>query len=250
MPRSLTIDLDRNQLKDSTDRNLAGQVTPPPYDRSAYTQFVDKLIDTTWKSGFSQQQQPINRQSIMQGIKLVGIAADEFDLGNEAVALDVYLSGLDKIIMSLPNLKDEKTKSALKDKLLSLEDRVGIVSKLQLQITDNNTAIQQQLQQDKSYTSNGASNTYKDLSNKFAILSQILTPTWITTILNTDVNQEMKERDVAYAPRREDEGDSLVKFKQLGRAITDIIVQCVVLFKQSPLPGWYYLHIVWRKDKH
>lgn len=118
MPRSLTIDLDRIQQKDSTDRNLAGQVTPPPYDRSAYTQFVDKLIDTTWKSGFSQQQQPINRQSIMQGIKLVGIAADEFDLGNEAIALDVYLSGLDKIIMSLPNLKDEKTKSALKDKLL------------------------------------------------------------------------------------------------------------------------------------
>lgn len=235
MPRSLTIDLDRNQLKTSTDRNLAGQVTPPPSDdRSAYAQFVDKLVDTTWKTGISQQQQQqqlINRQSIMQGIKLVGIAADEFDSGNEAIGLDVYLSGLDKIIMSLPNLKDEKTKSALKDKLLSLEDRVGIVSKFQLEINDNSAV---------SITSNSS---HKDLPNKFALLSQMLTPTWITTILNTQQgNQEVVEgREVVYASRRTHEGDSLAKFKQLGRAITDILVQCVVLFKQSPLPGMLYL---------
>lgn len=32
-------------------------------------------------------------------------------------------------------------------------------------------------------------------------------------------------------------GDSVSKFKGIGRVMTDAIVQCVVLFKQSPLPG-------------
>lgn len=58
---------------------------PPPYDRL--------LV------GHSQ----VDRKGISAGIQLVGIAVDEFDSGNEAIALEIYLSGLDKIIMSLPS---------------------------------------------------------------------------------------------------------------------------------------------------
>lgn len=45
----------------------------------------------------------LDRRSISQGMKLVSIAADEYDEGNEAVALDIYLTGLDKILMALPS---------------------------------------------------------------------------------------------------------------------------------------------------
>lgn len=103
---------DLNRLATSLNDRTQTDFTTP----SAYTEFVDKLLlNTTINNNNSNQQ--VNRQSIMQGIKLVGIAVDEFDSGNEDIALNVYLSGLDKIIMSLPNLKGDKTKSALKDKL-------------------------------------------------------------------------------------------------------------------------------------
>ncbi len=45
----------------------------------------------------------IDRHSISQGMKLVSIAADEYEEGNESVALDIYLTGVDKILMALPS---------------------------------------------------------------------------------------------------------------------------------------------------
>lgn len=45
----------------------------------------------------------LDRRSISQGMKLVAIAADEYDDGNKTVALDIYLSGIDKILMALPS---------------------------------------------------------------------------------------------------------------------------------------------------
>lgn len=74
--------------------------------------FVDKLRDdaaaivgsTKYQS---QQQQlqfpPLDRKSVSQGMKLVAIAADEYEDGNDDVALDIYLSGIDKILMALPS---------------------------------------------------------------------------------------------------------------------------------------------------
>lgn len=46
----------------------------------------------------------LDRRSISQGLKLVSIAADEYDGGNETVALDIYLTGIDKILMALPSM--------------------------------------------------------------------------------------------------------------------------------------------------
>lgn len=45
----------------------------------------------------------LDRKSISQGMKLVAIAADEFDEGNDTIALEIYLSGIDKILMALPS---------------------------------------------------------------------------------------------------------------------------------------------------
>ena len=77
----------------------------------------------------------LDRKSISQGMKLVAIAADEFDDGNDTVALEIYLSGIDKILMALPSKcqydmlgypiltlyvldkADDKTKQALRQKL-------------------------------------------------------------------------------------------------------------------------------------
>ncbi|ORZ06185.1 hypothetical protein BCR42DRAFT_337302 [Absidia repens] len=75
----------------------------------------------TTKSFFGAAEDPavmMDRRSISQGMKLVSIAADEYDEGNEEVALDIYLTGLDKILMALPNKTDTKTKLALREKLL------------------------------------------------------------------------------------------------------------------------------------
>jgi hypothetical protein len=84
------------------------QVNPPTYDplKSTYSQFIDKLIDsTTSKFGYHLPSRAVDRKSLSQGVKLVEIAVDEFESGNEAIGLDVYLSGLDKIIMALPSKK-------------------------------------------------------------------------------------------------------------------------------------------------
>lgn len=80
---------------------------PPPYDnaapKSTYSQLVDKLMDTaTSKLGYSTRRS-VDRKSLSQGVKLVEIAVEEFETGNEAIGLDVYLAGLDKIIMALPS---------------------------------------------------------------------------------------------------------------------------------------------------
>ena len=190
-------------------------ITALPYDRSAYTQFIDKILDTT---ASKSNQEQVNRQSIMQGIKLVGIAVDEFDSGNEGIALDIYLSGLDKMIMSLPNLKERKTKLALKDKLLSLENRVGITAKhQQLSIQD----IEQM---------DDPAQVKDHLISKFTTLSKILAPaSWST--------KDCEEKNRVHVANEELEGDPLSKFKRLGMLITDIVIQFAILFKQSPLPG-------------
>lgn len=79
--------------------------TPPPYASIHNKSFVNKLIDNTTFNLFSKST--INKKSLTQGIKLVEFAVDEFESGNEALALDIYLSGLDKIIMALPSKNDK-----------------------------------------------------------------------------------------------------------------------------------------------
>lgn len=68
---------------------------------------------TSWTTDMSSNMDKgeilLDRRSISQGMKLVSIAADEYDVGNETVALDIYLTGIDKILMALPSILIYKT---------------------------------------------------------------------------------------------------------------------------------------------
>jgi hypothetical protein len=86
--------------------------TPSTSWTSEMSAFVDKLRDdaaaivgsTKYQSQQHQLQcPPLDRKSVSQGMKLVAIAADEYEDGNDDVALDIYLSGIDKILMALPS---------------------------------------------------------------------------------------------------------------------------------------------------
>lgn len=45
----------------------------------------------------------LDRHSLSQGIKLISIGADEYEEGNDSTALNIYLTGIDMIIMALPS---------------------------------------------------------------------------------------------------------------------------------------------------
>jgi hypothetical protein len=47
----------------------------------------------------------LDRQSLIQGLRMVDLAAIEYQEGNDSIALDIYLHGLDKIVMGLPGIK-------------------------------------------------------------------------------------------------------------------------------------------------
>ncbi|KAI8643718.1 hypothetical protein BD408DRAFT_431192 [Parasitella parasitica] len=197
------------------------QEKPPPYDtsKSAYSQFVDKLIDSTAsRFGYHLSSRVVDRKSLSQGVRLVEIAVDEFETGNEAIGLDVYLAGLDKIIMALPNLKEIKTKEALRERLTSLEGRVGI-------------STQQSASQQESSTAAENEESYQTtIISKFYAISQLLAPSWLAAMAqNSENNDTAASKDTP-----------IQKFKLLSSAMTDIIVRCVVLFKQSPVPGLLY----------
>jgi hypothetical protein len=100
--------------------------SPPPYDTqilhspqptpstswtSEMSTLAEKIRDdlaSTFKGTTSSSNSfanNVDRHSISQGMKLVSIAADEYEQGNESVALDIYLTGVDKILMALPSKK-------------------------------------------------------------------------------------------------------------------------------------------------
>lgn len=64
---------------------------------------MNAIISSTSDTSITES---LDRKSISQGMKLVAIAADEFDEGNDAIALEIYLSGIDKILMALPSKCD------------------------------------------------------------------------------------------------------------------------------------------------
>ncbi|KAI9254671.1 hypothetical protein BY458DRAFT_520939 [Sporodiniella umbellata] len=97
---------------------------PPPY--TSWTVEMSALAERV-KRDVSYKPTSLDKHSISQGIKLVSIAADEYESGNESVALNIYLTGVDKIIMALPNKADLNTKKAIKEKFESVEERMGIV---------------------------------------------------------------------------------------------------------------------------
>lgn len=96
-----------------TSRFSNNLTPPPPYDPPPITPtpstswtfemsaLAEKIKDHTFNQGGH-----IDRHSISQGMKLVSIAADEYEQGHELVALNIYLTGVDKVLMALPSKLD------------------------------------------------------------------------------------------------------------------------------------------------
>lgn len=80
--------------------------SPVPTPSTSWTSEMSMLADKIRDDDMTRAKQVIHldRRSISQGLKLVSIAADEYDGGNETVALDIYLTGIDKILMALPSM--------------------------------------------------------------------------------------------------------------------------------------------------
>ncbi|CAM0135995.1 hypothetical protein VKS41_005628 [Umbelopsis sp. WA50703] len=79
----------------------------------------------------SKQLTKLDRQSIIQGLRMVELAAVEYQEGNDTIALDIYLHGLDKIVMGLPVESDPDTRKALESKLRLLERKLELPSTFQ-----------------------------------------------------------------------------------------------------------------------
>ncbi|KAG0736443.1 hypothetical protein G6F57_000032 [Rhizopus arrhizus] len=90
--------------------------SPPYYD--PWMIEINNLAERIKKD----ERDKLDKESISRGMKLVLIAVDEYEQGNESIALDIYLTGVDKIMMALPNKTD--TKMAIKEKLLILKERI------------------------------------------------------------------------------------------------------------------------------
>ncbi|ORZ10197.1 hypothetical protein BCR42DRAFT_381147 [Absidia repens] len=221
--------------------------TPSTSWTSEMSAFVDKLRDDAaaivGSTKYQSQQQilqasPLDRRSVSQGMKLVAIAADEYEEGNDDVALDVYLSGIDKILMALPNKTDPRTKMALREKLQSVEERVGIL----------NLAIQYK----QLPSINLDSRNEDDDINDSATLSEQSTTTTTTTTTTTSMFSRISttintissigsttvkawEANNA-AMQTYDHQDPIQRFKRFGRFVINTSVTCAVLIKQSPIP--------------
>lgn len=86
----------------NTSASYGGGGSPIPTPSTSWTSEMSVLADKI-RDDSAHTVDSLDRRSISQGMKLVAIAADEYEDGNNTVALDIYLSGIDKILMALPS---------------------------------------------------------------------------------------------------------------------------------------------------
>ncbi|KAJ8661537.1 hypothetical protein O0I10_002804 [Lichtheimia ornata] len=229
----------------ATDMNpslsYGGGGSPIPTPSTSWTSemsvLADKIRDDTVHTVDS-----LDRRSISQGMKLVAIAADEYEDGNNTVALDIYLSGIDKILMALPNKTDPKTKVALREKLTSVEERVGI-----LHIASQHRQKRYQEEWDDPEVkrslleSIGLSRITTTISTITTIASNRAYPPASNTPSSVMQHQAsavaVSSSPSSSPPSRYDPVD---RFKQFGQTIINATVTLAILIKQSPLPDVVY----------
>jgi hypothetical protein len=139
------------------------------------------------------------------------------------------------------------TKMAIREKLQSVEERVGIL---------NLASSQKRIQQEQHLLDGGE--VKSSVINSF-ILSRIASTISTisskayqsTTTSNVSMNElEDTQASSSIAPQPvqtnpnpmptiyiEGGGDPMMRFKKLGQYMIDITVTCAILVKQSPLPG-------------
>lgn len=124
-----------------------------------------------------------------------------------------------------------------------MEDRVGVTTAKPQQlnsINNNNNSLQ--VSKGIKNTSSNINISQENLVTKLSILSSLFAPSWLVAAINTKEDQEEYTTHTNNETHHEQEEDdeSLLKFKQINKVITDIVIQCVIAFKKSPLPGKIY----------
>ncbi|KAI9259069.1 hypothetical protein BY458DRAFT_517673 [Sporodiniella umbellata] len=118
-------------LENNTSPRYSLSAPPPPYEKVA--QEKKYSFSSIWKrASFSSAYAPavpdislgpaIDKQQVEQGISLLNIATDmNRSQSNPAMAFDLYLMGLEKIMAALPLESDPNAKLALERKLVLLK---------------------------------------------------------------------------------------------------------------------------------
>ncbi|KAI7873031.1 hypothetical protein BDF14DRAFT_1877479 [Spinellus fusiger] len=240
---------------------------------------VDKIKYYTTSMPSKKQAVQLDRRSIDHGMKLVSIAADEYDRGNETNALNIYFAGLENILMALPNTMDIKTRQSLRERLSSIEQRVGLSeasslhSRQQQNQRDNapfsrKRAPQQQIQQQMQTNPPAQKeNAYFDAT----LFSRLLTAVnGISSIRKGTVHKEHHrdnyyphtQQPSSYAyPCHSSHGtatsDPVHRFKRLSQTVIHTSVACAVAVKRSPLPdllyfmfGYFLQFLVWMDTQY
>lgn len=127
------------------------------------------------------------------------------------------------------------TKMAIREKLLDVEERVGIINLATSQKKQQQQ--QQQNNQPEDYSGrNIMTNTFL-LSRIASTISTISTKAYQSTLIETN-NENTPTVVVTSTPNVPmDTGDAMTKFKRFGQYVIQTTVTCAVLIKRSPLPG-------------
>lgn len=106
------------------------------------------------------------------------------------------------------------------DHLLSLEERVGIAIQQQQVVTG--------MESDEGYADT--------IIEKFRAIARLVAPSWVIAMTQDNANSNINT-DSNNVTTQYQQDAPIQKFKSLNKAMTDIVIHCVVLFKQSPVPG-------------
>lgn len=106
------------------------------------------------------------------------------------------------------------------DHLFSLEERVGIAAQQQQVVAG--------MESDEGYTDT--------IIEKFRAITRLAAPSWVIAMTQDNASSNINTDSNSVTTQYQQDAP-IQKFKSLNKAMTDIVVHCVVLFKQSPVPG-------------
>lgn len=123
---------------------------------------------------------------------------------------------------------------AIREKLLSVEERVGIIN---LATSQQQQQKQQQNSQFEDYSSkNVMTNTFL-LSRIASTITNISSKAYQSTLIETNSDNSPSVIVTTVPNVSMDTGDAMTKFKRFGQYVIQTTVTCAVIIKRSPLPG-------------
>ncbi|KAI9245624.1 hypothetical protein EDC94DRAFT_628287 [Helicostylum pulchrum] len=116
-------------------------MAPPPYEAAPTQPVVSEkrfsnTLSTIWKRAsfssyagtdiktpLSAVNSTIDKKQMEHAVTLINVATDMNNSGNQQMAIDLYMMGLDKLISALPLESDPTVKESLEKKLVELKER-------------------------------------------------------------------------------------------------------------------------------